>query len=98
MYALDPNPRCYQVVPPANTQVGQIIHVAVDEVLLTIKVPEGWVEGRLSGQWRSVDSSDSQEPQCFLRHITSCHRRGVVGIEQQGGRLASPGCCMNEWQ
>ena len=32
---------CYQIVP-VGSQVGQILHVAVDKLLLTIKVPEGW--------------------------------------------------------
>ena len=47
MYGNEPGPRCYQVVPPAGTRIGQILHVALDHgQLLTISVPDGWVEGQ----------------------------------------------------
>ena len=33
-------------VPPAGSQVGQLLQVGVDKLLLTVKVPEGWVSGQ----------------------------------------------------
>ena len=40
-----PSTRCYQVVPPPGSRVGQHLQVAVDKLMLTIKIPEGWLEG-----------------------------------------------------
>ena len=40
------SPRVYQVVPPEGSQVGQLLQVGVDKLLLTVKVPQGWVNGQ----------------------------------------------------
>ena len=36
----------YQVTPRSDTQAGALFEVAIDNLLLTVRVPDGWVDGQ----------------------------------------------------